>query len=193
MKQKFIILSQVLFVFLLCYLGPNYLATLRPHHYKLYFDFELAAPLIPWAIIPYCSVYLSPIILFFKSEINYVYRVRFALITQTLIALFFFLLFPAELGFTRVIPQGFFAPWYNSLFAVDMPHNLLPSLHVGYAFEWAMGIREIYARWAPVIWIWYFLVCFSVVATHQHHILDIATGLPLAFFTHRWAKKRYQK
>lgn len=193
MKFKFIVFGQVLTAFLLFYLGPNYLATFREGLHKFYFDFELTIPLIPWMIIPYASVYFSPLILLFYSSENYAYRARFALLAQIFIALFFFLVFPAQLGFTRFVPEGFFSYCYRLIFALDQPHNLLPSLHVGFAFEWSLGIREINKKWGPVILFWYILVCISVVTTHQHHIPDILTGMPMAYLCHQWARRYYLK
>lgn len=188
-KEKFKILAQVLTAFLVFYLGPNHWASTQKSLYHLYFDFELLIPLIPWSIIPYCSVYLIPLIVFFKCPLSVIYKIRLALLAQIFIAFIIFIIFPAKLGYSRYVPPGVFSFWYSTLFALDNPHNLLPSLHVGFSFEWSLALIWAYKRFEKWIYFWFFLVCVSVVTTHQHHIMDIVTGIILAISTHFLAIK----
>ena len=76
---------------------------------------------------------------------------------------------------------------FQALYALEMPHNLVPSLHV------AASILLIAALWRslPPVWIrtglvlWGLLFCASVLLVHQHHLLDMATGLLLGYLCYR--------
>jgi membrane-associated phospholipid phosphatase len=73
-----------------------------------------------------------------------------------------------------------------------MPHNLVPSLHVD------ASILLIAALWRalPRAWIraglvlWGILLCATVVLVHQHHLLDVATGLLLGYLCFRLVYRR---
>ena len=101
-------------------------------YYHPFFSWELSIPLIDWMIIPYLSFNLLFLVPFFllKKESLKLLGVSFAL--STLIAGIIFYVFPTEIGFTRIVPEGFTSLLYSSLFNLDMHTNLVPSLHVTY-------------------------------------------------------------
>jgi membrane-associated phospholipid phosphatase len=104
-----------------------------------------------------------------------------------------FLALPARLGFERIVLDDVL---YNSLFAqlfaVDLPHNLVPSLHVVYsaiiALSLAEGISNPMTRLA--LWAWLALLCLSTLLVHQHHLLDVVTGLVVALAFNLYFKNR---
>ncbi|HEX4590111.1 MAG TPA: dual specificity protein phosphatase family protein, partial [Gemmataceae bacterium] len=68
--------------------------------------------------------------------------------------------------------------WFRSM---DAPYNLFPSLHIAYRTV----LAELYARHSRgPLWlasaVWFSLIGFSTVFTHQHHLVDIAGGFALA-------------
>ena len=101
-------------------------------YYHLYFPWELSIPFLKWMIIPYhCFnlIFLVPFLLLPSRQIKILSTTS---AICTVIAGITFMLFPAQIGFHRVIPDGFTAPLYKFLFTIDNTTNLVPSLHVTY-------------------------------------------------------------
>ena len=78
-----------------------------------------------------------------------------------------FALFPANLAFERVLPEA--EPYrsiFGLMFAVDAPHNLLPSLHIVYTV--ATGLALCTAQWRRGRrWLCAVLVLWGLaIATH---------------------------
>ena len=73
-----------------------------------------------------------------------------------------------------------------------MPHNLVPSLHVATS---ALFIAVLY-RSLSSVWIraglilWGMLLCASVLLVHQHHVLDVVSGLLLGYLCYRLVYRR---
>ncbi|MBG38387.1 MAG: hypothetical protein CL857_00525, partial [Cryomorphaceae bacterium] len=41
---------------------------------------------------------------------------------------------------------------------------------------------EIKSKWLKgMIWLWFLLICSSIVLVHQHHLFDIFSGIVLAY------------
>ena len=129
----------------------------------------------------------APLFYFSKKE---VITFGIELVVGTVLAGIIFYLFPGELGFKRVIPQGMFEGIYKSLFAIDAPHNLAPSLHIFYSYMTILNLVKISES---KLWhIWGGLMCLAVLFTHQHHLIDILLGFLLAFVLY-FIKERIQK
>ena len=125
------------------YPTTNWVTTLRGQTYRCYFDWELSTPFVPHFIWAYLSMY----VLFFTPPLFMEPPALRALgqqvIWATLISGLMFLLFPATLGFPRVVPgDPSVDEIYRTMFALDEPHNLVPSLHV----VWSGGHRPGGAR-----------------------------------------------
>jgi len=115
------------------------------------------------------------------------------LIAGTLIAGLIFMLLPTRLGFDRQIPDGeFFGPIYSTMFSVDLPHNMVPSLHVVFSSLILLSLVEsANGRRYDVLWFsWLVLICASTLFVHQHHLIDVAAGLALAFLLRQKITKR---
>ena len=143
------------------YPTTNWWAGQRAQHYALYLPQELAVP-------------------FWPRE----------LIVATVLAGLVFVLWPAKLGFARVLPDdAFYARLFAGLFALDRPHNLVPSLHVTYSAAIALALmRAVPLGGRVALSVWLLAICASTVLVRQHHMLDVATGLVLSFFLHFWRR-----
>ena len=131
----------------------------------LYFDFELGIPFIPEFIFIYFSIMLlfwSPI--FFLEE-NAFYPLAKSFCFATVIAGLLFLALPAELGFKRPEKVLGFETIYSLLYQLELPHNLVPSLHITYSFLlsfWNLAYSKNNV-WKFVFAVWLLLICLSVL------------------------------
>jgi hypothetical protein len=169
--------------FFAVYPTMNWLTSLRPAPWHLYFPAELAIPFVPMFIWPYLSMYLLfalPLVFIPAERMPPLGR---QLIAGSLISAVCFLLLPAELGFVRQVPAGApYAALYARVFRIDRPYNLVPSLHV--IFSTAIGLAcADFARPAARVAIlaWLVVIVASTVLTHQHHLLDLATAFVIVY------------
>jgi len=168
----------------------NWITSLRPARLHLYFPAELAIPFIPQFIWVYLSMYvlfLMPLLFVPVERMPFLGR---QLIAGSLASAALFLLLPAELGFVRVIPPR--APYtaiYASIFGVDRPYNLVPSLHVIYSTAIILACAD-FARPAARagLLFWLVLIVASTLFVHQHHLLDVAVALAAVY----WLRRSYE-
>jgi len=165
------------------YLGTNEIAAQRTSFYQLYFEFERDIPMVPWMIHVYNSFHVLLLLnfLIIKNPLK-IRAIAISLIASSAIAALFFLKFPAELGFSRTENMQGYEFWYDALHWLDHPHNLVPSLHITFsALSTYVISTEINSRVLKSLFlVWFLLICSSIVLVHQHHLIDIFTGLLLA-------------
>jgi hypothetical protein len=194
LAQAFLLALPVMLWWAFVYHGANWLTGLRPYRVRVHLDAELAMPFIPPFILAYLSLDLvfvpAPFILRSRRELQ---ALALSLAVATAIAGIGFLLFPAELAYPYSDPGA-----WSGLFAfareMALPYNLVPSLHVGlsciclaaYATHCSLAGKTVLASWAGVI-------VLSTLFTHQHHLLDVVTGLATAVATKRLIYDRYLK
>lgn len=178
-------------VFFSVYPTMNWLTGQRPQQYALYFAGELNIPFVPQFIWFYLSMYLLFAAPPFFLEPGQLRRLARELIAGTLAAGVVFLLLPARLGFTRSLPgDPLLDALYAGIFALDQPFNLVPSLHVVYSAAIALAIAAPGGRGRQLLFgLWLALICASTLLVHQHHLLDVGSGLLLAGFLHFFARK----
>jgi membrane-associated phospholipid phosphatase len=179
--QTLLLALPVTLWWVLVYHGANYLTGLHAHRVRVHLDPELGIPLVPAFVVVYLAqplVYLpAPFILHSVRELQ---ALALSLVVATAVAGVGFLLVPAELAYPRCDP----AAWSALLaFArqIALPYNVAPSLHVAmgciclaaYATRCGVVGKVLLATLAVAI-------CLSTLFTHQHHLLDVATGLALA-------------
>lgn len=165
------------------YPACNWLSAQRDITYPLYLDAELGIPLVPGFFWLYMSMY----VLFFFPPF-FLNRRQLTLLGQrliltTILSGVIFLLIPTELGFARVQPDNpFYSTLFAQLFTIDLPHNLVPSLHVVFSAIIIFSILEtMETRLSKsFFWLWLILLCLSTLLVHQHHLLDVITGLLIA-------------
>jgi membrane-associated phospholipid phosphatase len=165
------------------YLGTNEIAAQRTSFYQLYFEFEREIPMVPWMIHIYNSFHILLFMnfLIIKNSLK-IKAIAISLISSSAIASVFFLLFPAELGFSRTENIQGYEFWYNALHWLDHPHNLVPSLHITFSALSAYVIStEMGSVFLKLIFLlWFLLICSSIVLVHQHHLIDVVSGFVLA-------------
>lgn len=181
-------------VFFTVYPLCNWVTAKRDVTLSLYFSQELSIPFVPEFVWVYLSLYLLFLAPPFFLEPKHMSALGRQLISATFFCGAVFLLMPAELGFERVIPED---PFYSALFArifeLDLPHNLVPSLHVAFsALILITLLNYVQTPMAKSIFgAWLVLICFSTVLVHQHHVIDVIAGLLVAIaFYHLIGKGR---
>ncbi len=162
------------------YGGVNWLTGLRPRLLDLYLPEELAIPLVPQAIWVYLSLLLLFCLPIFTLPRQRAREEALAAIVGLLASAAMWLLLPARLGFQRVLPAGYESV-FALVFALDTPHNLVPSLHVVFSTLAVLACGQTApTRMRLWLWIWLAAISLSTVLTHQHHLLDVASGLVVA-------------
>lgn len=178
-------------VFFAVYPTCNWLTSIRGGVLELYWMQELTLPFVPELIWIYLSMYVLFLMPPFFMRRPALVKLGKSLIVGTLLSGLVFLCFPARLGFLRIIPsEGVYQTLFAAMFSLDKPHNLLPSLHVVFSSLIIFGLID--AANASVLrffWLtWLLLICIATVLVHQHHILDVFTGLLLAVILQRMIK-----
>ncbi|ASP18440.1 phosphatase [Neisseria sp. KEM232] len=155
----------------------NFLASRRAFVPEIVFDWERGIPFWAWTIVPYWSLNLMYAAAFFlcrttREQNRYLAQLAAAQIA----AVGCFLLFPLRFSWPKPPSDGLFGVLFASLASFDQPYNQAPSLHIALtlivgAFYWHRfpKIRLPLACWQS-------LIALSVLATYQHHFIDIPTG-----------------
>ncbi len=170
----------------------NWLTAKRDTALNLFIATELRIPFIPEFVWIYLSLYLLFLTPPFFLDHERIRTLGRQLVAATVFCGLIFLLLPAQLGFERTIPEGqFYGSLFANLFAVDLPHNMVPSLHVTFSALILFAlmdsprsplVRTLFASWLV-------LICVSTVLVHQHHLLDVVTGLLVAISFYRFTGK----
>lgn len=171
----------------------NWLTGLRSHQYGLFIEQELNVPFVPEFIWLYLSMYILFILPpFFLSSGN-LKRLAKELILATYLAGAVFLIFPARLGFPRILPtDSFYHALFQGLFAIDQPFNLVPSLHVVYSTAIILAIStQANITFRSLLFTWLALIMASTILVHQHHLLDVFVGLVLALLIRFYWKEKH--
>ncbi len=182
-----------LLVFGVLYPLVNWLTGVRASPFGLYLDGERTIPFMPAWIWVYLSInllFMLPPMFMRQSDMPLLGR---RMLAATVAGCLIFLLLPARLGFERVVPgAGLYRVVFGSLFQADGPHNLVPSLHVTYAslciLSFQAAARAWWMRGAFILWL--VAIMASTVLVHQHHLLDMVSGLGLAAIICVWMPAR---
>ncbi len=176
---------QLSVVFVLLYGFCNWFAFQREHTFQLWMNWELAIPFLPWMILVYESLNLLTLLPLFTLSSEQMRALGKSLIVATGIAALVFIILPAPVGFIRTTDVGFWSPAFQTLYALDRTANTFPSLHITYSFLVVRSISATSRQLGHFLWIWFILICASVLMVHQHHVIDVAGGLLLAEFCYR--------
>lgn len=165
----------------------NRVTSLRAVTYGLYFPFELSIPFVPGFVWVYLSMYALFVLPGFLLAPAQLAPLAKRLIAGTLLSGVVFLLVPTHLGFPREVPPDpVQAAIYARIFSLDLPHNMAPSLHVVWSALFLAALsRAASSRGARLLFFaWLVLIAASTVLVHQHHLVDVFSGLGLAAFLH---------
>jgi hypothetical protein len=194
--QTLLLALPVTLWWVLVYHGANWLTEVRSDRVRVHLAVEVAMPFVPPLILAYLSMVLvfppAPFILRSRRQLE---ALALSLVVATAVAGISYLLFPAQLAYPCRDPGA-----WSGLFAftreMALPYNLVPSLHVAlsciclsvYAAHCALAGKLFLSTWAATI-------AVSTLLTHQHHLLDVVTGLALAVVAKRviydgWQRRR---
>lgn len=169
------------------YFGAAAITTWSGRASGLHFAWETRIPLIPWMILPYISLYslfLLPLIHMTPAEMA---RLTRQTIVALLVAFVVFVAMPGRVGFAPEAVSGIWEPLFAQINAVDTPHNEVPSLHVVFAALIVFGCCErVSVALRLAYWGWLAVLCASTIFVHQHHLLDVASGVGLAVIIRRF-------
>jgi hypothetical protein len=152
---------------------------------------DLWIPFAGWVVWPYLlsiAGILLPAALVRSRELFSRTAVAYAL--AILLSFLVFYLLPTDATSLRsqavTCRCGSLTDWaIDTLYAIDPPTNLLPSLHVSLATLAALAVSKEDSAYRPFAWIgWGFLVV-SVCILKQHAVLDALSGMLLALFAFR--------
>jgi hypothetical protein len=165
----------------------NWLTSLRSHRFHLYVPAELSIPFVPQFIWAYLSMYALFLLPLFVLPTERIPVLGKQLVTGTVACGAVFLLLPAELGFVRVIPSDpIYASIYASIFGVDRPHNLVPSLHVVWSSAIVLAcVDATRSLGRAQLYVWLALLVGSTLLVHQHHVLDAVSAILLVLVLRR--------
>jgi membrane-associated phospholipid phosphatase len=181
----------VLMVFAIVYGGADYLTEGRTLC-RIHFDFELGIPFVPAMTLAYVSMnglfVLAPFLLRSRRELV---ALAGALVSAILIAGVGFILWPAEPAFPQPQDLGIWTELFHAADRINLRYNMVPSLHVALTIAavsiLARGNRMLTAA---MLWSWGLVICLSTVLTHQHHLIDVATGAALGVAVDRLVYRR---
>lgn len=144
----------------------------------LAFAWERGIPLVPGAIWLYLTVFLVFWVPLFVMDRDAMRALMRRYVVVTLAAGAVFLIFPTAVALDRATG----AAAYGALYAFDAPYNAAPSLHVAYSVM-MLGASARFARgwWRWGLLAWLALVVVSTWLTHQHQLVDIASGAALGW------------
>ncbi len=171
----------------------NWLTSLRDETYALYVPAELGIPFWPEFIWIYLSMYVLfsfPPFFLGKQRLRVLGK---QLVIATILCGIAFLAVPTHLGFARVVPDaGLYQAIFQNLFIIDQPHNMAPSLHIVFSAMILLALLDVIRR-RPLrllLWLWLVLICASTLVVHQHHLIDVFTGLLVVVLLRIWITPR---
>jgi membrane-associated phospholipid phosphatase len=175
-------------LWIVVYGGADLITGWRTLRYRVHFDWELAIPFVPAAVLAYVSLnllfLLAPFVLRDRRSLD---AYAIALAGEILIAGLCFLIFPAELAFD---PSEHAGRWTNLLSVartIALHYNLVPSLHVAMA---VLSVAAFATRGSALVcgllWLWALAIAASTLLTHQHHVIDVIAGWVLGIAAKRF-------
>lgn len=169
-------------VFFPVYLGGSTIAGLREQRLHLYAGFELAIPFWPFMIIPYLSMFVLFVMPPLQLDARELGHLVWRLVVASLVGGVVFLGLPSEIGFADRSDAGIWQPLYDGIYSIDGHFNAVPSFHVIYTASILLAMIEVATPRLQIGYgLWLVLVCASTVLTHRHQLLDVASGLAVAF------------
>jgi hypothetical protein len=141
-------------------------------------------------LLPYL---LGPVVIAFLEPSTFRWFVARGLAVVGL-TLLIFLLYPTQTAPRPEVEDldGVTGWLYRQMTAIDdPPANAAPSLHVSLTCLLALALVRDFPRWWPASLTGVGLVWLSTLLTRQHHLIDVATGILLAWgVVGLWPQKR---
>jgi len=185
-SKSFILLAVTTVIYSSLYLSVNWYSFYYQSQNFLYWPWELEIPLVDWFILIYFSAYLSFLPVFFGLNYQGHLKIAKALIVSGFIGCMIFLVYPTSCAYQRDLNEvENFKLFYSFLWTQDNPTTLMPSFHVAMSAIFLLPMAKHSRSYGMKIFYgcWLALICVSIVLVHQHHIIDIFTGLILSYFS----------
>jgi hypothetical protein len=167
--------------FIAIYSTTNLLASQQPAVPSVYFAWERHMPFVPAMIVPYMSIdlffFFAPFLCAERRQMRvHAMRIIFAVTVAGII----FFVAPLKYGFERPRVEGMFAPIFTLLWSADLPFNLAPSLHLALrTILWPVYVRRTRGTLRLCVKIWFLAIGISTLLVHQHHLIDVVSGVAL--------------
>ena len=173
----------VALVFAVVFAGTDYITGLHSFRVHIHLVFEPRIPFVPALASLYLSMgamfALAPFVLRSWRDLL---PLALTLSAETVVAGFFFLMLPVELGFP-VTPNGTSLMWgiFHLADVLNLEYNALPSLHVAFAITTAEVYGSRTTTWGRTGFrLWAAGIAVAAVLIHAHHLLDIVAGALVA-------------
>jgi membrane-associated phospholipid phosphatase len=175
------------------YFGADWVTGLRSDRIRVHLASELKVPLIPEFLLVYLSLDLlfliAPFVLRTRAEIR---ALTFALFGVTSVAGVCFLVLPAELAYPAAGVEGFWSDLFALNRQIVLRYNLIPSLHVALSTATLAAYGTCRGAWGRILLaVWGGLIGLSTLLTHQHHVVDVVTGLLLGWAGYQLLYRRW--
>lgn len=172
------------------YPTTNWITAHRDATFDLYVQTELGIPFVPQFIWAYLSMYVLFLVPLFAVRPERMPKLGKQLIAGTIASGIIFLLLPANLGFARSVPiDSAYSGIYASMFALDRPHNLVPSLHLVFSSAIVLACTEASPpSYKIALFVWLTAISLATLLVHQHHILDIVSAFLLVYFLQKYVR-----
>lgn len=174
----------------------GYLAVLyyRGHdvQYVTWTPLDDALPFWPSWVWVYMAPYVvAPLIAGLLSPATFRWFLKSALITIA-ISLVIFYFYPTQIAErpAHELEPGLTRWVYERMAQIDdPPANAAPSLHVSLMCLFGLALVRDFPRWWAVTALGGFAVIAATLFTRQHHLIDVATGVLLAFAVAFWVQE----
>lgn len=189
-RSRIGLIISILFVFVIFYMGVNYLNSFRNVGFDPGIGIDAYVPFVPHFVYFYFTSYIVVIapFLFLKNPKDY--YDAFKIISFTIIASsIFFVAFPTYMIRPEIAVTSFSDKMVLLLWKIDQPHNLLPSLHVSASFLSAFICNKFNRKIGTVLIILALLISASTLFIKQHYILDVVTGFLVAAIAYKLFNK----
>jgi membrane-associated phospholipid phosphatase len=184
MANKFLYFFFTLGILMILYYATNYASPFKAVELPVTF-IDRNIHFHVFFIYIYISFYLMFLISIIGNKKSYALKCAISIVINTIIASGIFFFFPTRMP--AVIYSGEEHTFYflsRLVQSLDVKNNCFPSLHIANAFTAAFYLalkRKLFLR--SVLWIWFVLICWSVISTGQHYFYDILGGIILAFIS----------
>jgi membrane-associated phospholipid phosphatase len=174
------------------YWTGDFVAGRAPQRFDVALPLDLSIPFLPWASLLYLTI--TPLLCLAPFIFRTPARLLPLVITMSLEVAFsgvVFCLFPVALSFPTHEVAGMAGVFYRLADDINLTYNCVPSLHVAFAVSaaWAYRRRDKPA-WTWFVILWSGAIVLSTMLSHQHHIVDVATGALLAAAAMAWIYPR---
>lgn len=171
----------VTFWWIFVYHGANWVTEIRSDRVRVHLDAELAMPFVPAFVLGYLSINLmflaAPFALRSRRELD---ALALSLAGIVGVAGICFLIFPADLAYP-VSDPGAWSALLDIARTFALAHNLAPSLHVAMSCLCLAAYASHCGKLGKtILGLWGVTIAVSTLLIHQHHLLDVLSGLILA-------------